>query len=198
MKKQIRNGFMIAAMVASFGFYSCGDNKNKNEETTTVMDEEMNSEDQTDSTGTSNLEEVINVQFKETTTQAAFEHYIGVKSALVASDNTEAQKHANMLLESLKEVKAEQTLLDATQQLADATDINKQREAFSKITKGMEVVLTGAVSSGEIYKQFCPMAFDGKGDYWYSSSSEIRNPYFGDKMLKCGRVEEVINNQATN
>lgn len=198
MKRKVRNGLLVAVFAASLGFYSCGDNKNKNDETTTVMDEEMNSEDQADSTEALGAEEVINVQFKETATQAAFEHYIGVKSALVASDNTEAQKHANMLLESLKEVKAEQTLLDATQQLADATDINKQREAFSKITKGMEVVLTGAVSSGEIYKQFCPMAFEGKGDYWYSSSSEIRNPYFGDKMLKCGRVDEVISNQATN
>jgi hypothetical protein len=57
----------------------------------------------------------------------------------------------------------------------------------------MESVLEGAISTGEIYKQFCPMAFEGKGDYWYSTSSEIRNPYFGDKMLKCGRVEKVIN-----
>jgi len=193
MKKQIRNVFMIAALVASFGFYSCGDNKSKNEETTTVMDEEMNSKEKTDSTDIINVEEVINVQFKETTTQSVFEHYIGIKSALVASNNTEAQQHATMLLESLKEIEAEQTLLNATEQLVEATDINKQREAFSKITKEMEGVITGAISSGEIYKQYCPMAFEGKGDYWYSTSSEIRNPYFGDKMLKCGRVEEVIN-----
>ncbi len=193
MRKQVRNGLMVAALVASFGFYSCGENKDKNEENTTVMDEKMNSEDHSDSSETMNVEDVINVQFKETTTQAAFEHYIGIKSALVASDNTEAQKHAGMLLESLTEAKAEQTLLDATKQLVEATDIDKQRQAFSKITKGMETVLAGALSSGEIYKQFCPMAFEGKGDYWYSTSSEIRNPYFGDKMLKCGRVEEVLN-----
>ena len=193
MRKQVRNGLMVAALVASFGFYSCGENKEKKEETTTVMNEEMNSEEQTDSAETMDVEEVINVQFKETTTQTAFEHYIGIKSALVSSDNTEAQKHATMLLESLTEAKAEQALLDATKQLVEATDINKQREAFSKITKGMETVIAGALSSGEIYKQFCPMAFEGKGDYWYSTSSEIRNPYYGDKMLKCGRVEEVLN-----
>jgi len=43
-----------------------------------------------------------------------------------------------------------------------------------------------------VYKQYCPMAFDGKGAFWLSSSEEIRNPYYGDKMLKCGRVEETI------
>lgn len=193
MKKQLRNGLMIAALVASFGFYSCGENKDKKDESHTVMDEEMNAEEQTGSVDKLDVEDVINVQFKETITQTTFEHYIGIKSALVASENTEAQEHAKLLLESLKEAKAEQTLLDATNQLVEATDINKQREAFSKITKEMETVLKGALSSGEIYKQYCPMAFEGKGDYWYSTSSEIRNPYFGDKMLKCGRVEEVIN-----
>jgi len=53
-------------------------------------------------------------------------------------------------------------------------------------------MLKGAVKSGEVYKQYCPMAFDGKGAFWLSSSEEIRNPYYGDKMLKCGRVEETI------
>jgi hypothetical protein len=93
----------------------------------------------------------------------------------------------------LLEANAEQSLLDATMQLAEATDINKQREAFSKVTKGMEVVLDGTIASGQVYKQFCPMAFEGKGDYWYTNTEEIRNPYFGEMMLKCGRVEEVIN-----
>lgn len=192
MKKQVRTTLMIVALATSFGFYSCGDNKDKKEETK-VMNEEMHSMDHSDTLSNVNEEEVINVQFKETATQTSFEHYIGVKSALVASDNAEAQKHANMLLASLTEAKAEQSLLDATKQLSEASDINKQREAFSKVTKGMETVLKGALSSGEIYKQFCPMAFEGKGDYWYSNSKEIRNPYYGDKMLKCGRVEEVLN-----
>jgi len=193
MEKQLRNGLMVAALVASFGFYSCGENKDKKEETTTVMNEEMDTVESLDNMESLETEEIINVQFKETTTQAVFEHYIEIKQALVASDNSEAQKHAEMLMESLTEAKAEQILVDATKQLVDATDIDKQREAFSKITKGMETVLVGAISSGEVYKQFCPMAFEGKGDYWYSNSKEIRNPYFGEKMLKCGRVEEVLN-----
>ncbi|TVZ26857.1 uncharacterized protein DUF3347 [Gillisia sp. Hel_I_86] len=194
MRRKFRNHFMLAALVAGFGFYSCIDNKDKKEETTiVVMDEEMNSEGSLGTVEASEQEEIINVQFKETSTQDIFEHYIGIKQALVASNNAEAQKHASMLLESLTEAKAGQSLVGATKQLAEAKDINKQREAFSKVTKGMETVLKGAISSGGIYKQFCPMAFEGKGDYWYATSVEIRNPYFGDKMLKCGRVEEVIN-----
>ena len=37
---------------------------------------------------------------------------------------------------------------------------------------------------------FCPMAFDDKGAYWLTSGKEIRNPYFGSKMLKCGKIKE--------
>ena len=39
---------------------------------------------------------------------------------------------------------------------------------------------------------FCPMAFDGKGAYWITESREIRNPYFGEKMLNCGEVKEKL------
>jgi hypothetical protein len=34
------------------------------------------------------------------------------------------------------------------------------------------------------------MAFDDQGADWLSAEEQIRNPYFGDKMLKCGLVEQ--------
>lgn len=193
MKKQVRNGLLVAVFTASLGFYSCGDKVDKNEDK--VMDHDMEHDMKTDSLAVDTKEEVIDVQFKETATAAVFEHYIHIKDALVASNSGDAQKHAKLLQESLLEAKAEQSLLDATKQLAEATDINKQREAFSKVTKAMEVMLDGTIASGQVYKQFCPMAFEGKGDYWYTNTEEIRNPYFGEKMLKCGRVEEILTNK---
>jgi hypothetical protein len=36
------------------------------------------------------------------------------------------------------------------------------------------------------------MAFNNKGDFWLSDNEEVLNPYFGDKMLRCGEVVEVI------
>ena len=48
------------------------------------------------------------------------------------------------------------------------------------------------LSNGEVYVQYCPMAFNDKGASWISSSKEIRNPYFGDKMMNCGEVKETI------
>jgi Cu(I)/Ag(I) efflux system membrane fusion protein len=36
------------------------------------------------------------------------------------------------------------------------------------------------------------MADDFKGADWLSLSDEIRNPYFGDQMLRCGEVTKQI------
>jgi hypothetical protein len=36
------------------------------------------------------------------------------------------------------------------------------------------------------------MAFGNTGAHWLSNTKEIQNPYFGDKMLKCGRVDAEI------
>ncbi len=41
-------------------------------------------------------------------------------------------------------------------------------------------------------KWICPMAFDNKGADWLQMDEDIRNPYFGASMLKCGEVVEVI------
>jgi Cu(I)/Ag(I) efflux system membrane fusion protein len=36
------------------------------------------------------------------------------------------------------------------------------------------------------------MANDNKGADWLSFDKAIKNPYFGDKMLQCGSVEQTI------
>jgi len=71
-------------------------------------------------------------------------------------------------------------------------DIKKQREFFVGLTEETTKILKNDIKSGKIHQQFCPMAFDGKGGYWLSDSNEIRNPYFGDVMLACGEVTQVL------
>jgi len=76
--------------------------------------------------------------------------------------------------------------------MAEANDLEKQRELFSDFTEKVEPMFKEFISEGSIYKQFCPMAFEGKGGYWISNVDEIRNPYYGEKMLKCGKVVATI------
>jgi len=43
-----------------------------------------------------------------------------------------------------------------------------------------------------IYYDHLPMVRENQGPMWNSEVKEIKNPYFGSEMFKCGRVEEVI------
>jgi hypothetical protein len=43
-----------------------------------------------------------------------------------------------------------------------------------------------------VYYDYCPMAKNDQGANWLSDVKEIKNPYFGAKMLSCGEVQEMI------
>ena len=44
----------------------------------------------------------------------------------------------------------------------------------------------------KVYLLHCPMAFNDTGADWLSNSTEIKNPYFGSKMLTCGSVKDSV------
>ncbi|GMV98640.1 MAG: hypothetical protein AMXMBFR83_29890 [Phycisphaerae bacterium] len=46
--------------------------------------------------------------------------------------------------------------------------------------------------TGPLVEAFCPMAFDNKGGRWLQAARDIRNPYFGEKMLRCGEIQGLI------
>ena len=110
--------------------------------------------------------------------------------------NTDAEKTASessKLEVLIKEVEVNEATQTAVAAMAASEDVNVQREHFETLTAGIEGMLEGALASGTLYKQYCPMAFNNKGAAWISSGKNILNPYFGDKMLKCGRVDSEIN-----
>jgi Cu(I)/Ag(I) efflux system membrane fusion protein len=39
---------------------------------------------------------------------------------------------------------------------------------------------------------YCSMAFGNKGAAWLQPGDQIRNPYFGRKMLRCGEIRARI------
>ncbi len=69
--------------------------------------------------------------------------------------------------------------------------IEMKRSHFSLVSNKLTEAIDkfGFNSSTPVYLEFCPMAFDDKGAFWISNQKEIRNPYFGDMMLKCGEVK---------
>ncbi len=132
--------------------------------------------------------------FKDKDLGIAYGHYIHLKEALVASQMNEAKKAATKLEVSLEEVDKSQKAKAEAANVVSAATLDGQRKAFASLSNEMAtLVKSGELSMGEVYLEYCPMANENSGAYWLSSQKEIKNPYFGDKMLKCGSVKETIN-----
>ena len=117
-----------------------------------------------------------------------FTHYLAIKDALVATDAQKASKAAKGFLEK----NTNPALKTSLQKIAKTTDVGIQRKAFEQLSKDMYHFVTTEGVGTKVYKQYCPMAFDNKGAYWLAKEKQVNNPYFGDAMLHCGRIEEVI------
>ena len=135
------------------------------------------------------------------TTAPALTAYYNVKDALVSTDAAKAKTSAAELVAALDKVNAanlsatdKKAMATAKTKAADiskSTDVDVQREAFEGLSTSM-IALAKATKPAKTYVQFCPMAAEGKGASWLSDKKEVRNPYYGDKMLKCGSVKEEI------
>ena len=123
--------------------------------------------------------------------------YLKVKDALVASDAPQTVVSAKATLEALNAIptsnlgKMEQEHFNASVKMLEAiaakTNLNNQRSHFVLLNEHL-VALLSAFSTLEntLYVQQCPMANNNQGGVWLSKEKDIRNPYFGAAMLKCG------------
>jgi hypothetical protein len=71
-------------------------------------------------------------------------------------------------------------------------EVDHQREHFGKLTTAMYEVMKSIKPIYPVYYNHCPMYNKGKNSDWLSMESEIKNPFFGSKMMNCGSTKEVI------
>lgn len=130
--------------------------------------------------------------------------YVEVKDALVASKFKDAKTKAKTLHSGLLKIelglvdnsrqKSFEKLIENSKKIVDGKNLSEQRKHFKFVSKDMIDVVSSVNDLAKvIYIQFCPMADNNKGADWLSFESEIKNPYFGDTMLTCGRVKAQIN-----
>lgn len=172
--------FLLSLFVA---ITACKDEKKTEPEVKTV---------ETKKVASTHVSEEITTDFNNEKIQEVFSQYIDLKTAFVNTDAAIASKEASELMTAFANIGVDDIALQAAQNIVESDDVEVQRSAFVIVTSEVEKLLEGAIADGIIYKQYCPMAFDNTGAYWLSESKEIRNPYFGDKMLKCGRIDSEI------
>lgn len=124
-------------------------------------------------------------------------HYYSIKDALVTGSNTNASASAEQFIKTLNTIdykavsegNVNALLKDATS-ISEAKDIKKQRDQFANLSSNMTALAKAVkLSSQPIYQVYCPM----KKANWLSNEPAIKNPYFGNAMLTCGKVVETIN-----
>ncbi len=207
--KRVRVTTAIMAMAfISLTAMSCKDSKK--EDSDDAMDTEMNHDGMNhddnmdgDNMGTSNDRMDSNTQSSDAKQIVA--DYMTVKDALVA-DSQEAAANAGKKLESTFEgfnmdsYTAEQQkelkdIIDDAKEHAEhigKSELDHQREHFDVLSKDV-IDMVAITGPGEkLYQYFCPMYNDKKGARWLSENKEVKNPYFGSKMVKCGELEKEI------
>jgi len=138
---------------------------------------------------------------------AVINEYLELKDALVADNTEKAAKVGGDLKNAIESFDQSSIAEAQKQEVADILEDAKmhaehifenegnivhQREHFQILSVDINdlIAITGAERT--LYQAYCPMYNDGKGGIWLSASEEIKNPYFGSKMLKCGKVQKVI------
>lgn len=200
MKKSIP--FFVAAI---FLFAACNNSANQSahEEQPATHDNEAHV-----STDESKIEAVHAVYTDLDSKVSAFigdlsDGYLAIKDALVNSDEAAAAKAASALNNTLKDFDKSFMTIDQKKafdqvdaHLRSSSDaiskakLAEQRKQFQTMSNNMYELVKNFQTGQTLYHEYCPM-YEG-GAMWLSNAKEIANPFYGDKMMKCGTVKEVI------
>jgi hypothetical protein len=129
--------------------------------------------------------------------------YYALKDALINGDAAQASTKAAELgksfdaVDATKMTEAQKNLWGKLEKLLrlDAKHINEnqeidhQRKHFADLSNNMyALVFNFKANETEAYLQYCPM----KKASWLSDHKDIRNPYYGKKMIDCGSVKATL------
>ena len=122
-----------------------------------------------------------------------YEQYARLTDAFTREDMAGAKHAATSIEAGAKDIDGAESIATSAATIASADNIKAQRTAYLTMSNDLIALVKNAgMKDGELYVEHCPMAFDNAGGSWISSNKEIRNPYFGDKMMTCGEVTETI------
>ena len=157
-------------------------------------------------TNKSKVEASVKVEHSKSAS-VIIDNYLALKDALVQEDSRGAASFGKKLFDDFAKfnlsAQAKQQQKEVAEIIEDASehakhisenskDIAHQREHFEILSKDVKDLVSISGSDRTLYQLFCPMYNNNKGGAWLSTSKEIRNPYFGNRMLKCGTVQQEI------
>lgn len=129
--------------------------------------------------------------------------YLDMKDALISNKTDDASKAATSFANAITATKTandtdpvsiawkqhKDNMLKQANTIASGKDIEKQRAAFAELSVSYWQIIKLTSTGETLYYDYCPM----KKSYWISADEGIKNPYYGSKMLTCGKVAEKVN-----
>jgi hypothetical protein len=85
-------------------------------------------------------------------------------------------------------MKVYKNLVADVKNISETEDIKIQRDFFKSVSKNMYELMKVSKTDSPTYYQYCPMV---KAN-WLSKEKEVKNPYYGSKMMNCGKTIETI------
>lgn len=200
---------ILAMAFVSLSAMSCKDSKK--DDSHDGMHSEMNSElehhhDDSemnhDTMDTSN--DMMDANAQTSNAKQVLADYMILKNALVADNKDEAAKAGKKLESTLNGFDVSSYTAEQQKELKDIivdakehaehigkSEIAHQREHFKTLSKDMVDMVAITGTDGKMYQMHCPM-YDG-GSPWLSMEKEVKNPYYGSKMMGCGKMEKQLN-----
>ncbi len=207
MKKVKVTTAILAMAFVSLTAMSCKDGKKENSED--AMHSELNHDEMNHDEGMNHDEMTVSNDSMDSNAQTTdakqvLADYMTLKEALVATNKDDAAKAGKKLENTLNGFDVNSYTAEQQKELKDIiadakehaehigkSEMDHQREHFKTLSKDMMDMVAITGTENTLYQQFCPM-YDG-GSAWLSMEKEIKNPYYGSKMMACGKVQKEIN-----
>ncbi|MFA6057567.1 MAG: DUF3347 domain-containing protein [Taibaiella sp.] len=198
--------FIALSAIAVLSFASCSNPTNKQENTSNVeTNNNAPSEELVDAKIVKPSFAIADSKLK-TQMQHIYNAYLLMQTALVNNKTAEAATQAKSVSQFISSFGTTDLPTDQKQayeahvvkiqelatSIANTQDIKSQRTSFSPLSNQIYELVIAFGNDQPVYQAHCPMAFDGKGASWLSDKTEIRNPYYGDEMLECGEVINIV------
>jgi Cu(I)/Ag(I) efflux system membrane fusion protein len=160
---------------------------------------------------TPNFSEETPAAFKKQL-ERVINEYLIITTNLVKSDPSSASLSSDKMISAIQNVDMklvsdkqhmfwmteQENLMSVLKLIKNNNDVEQQRDSFDELSN----TIIRVAQAYELYEeqyliQYCPMANDNDGAYWLSKQAQILNPYYGDKMLKCGETKDTIQKKTT-
>jgi hypothetical protein len=188
---------VISVIIAGglFALTSCGGGESGPTEKQSQSTEQVNtSTQQQEVTKKDNLSSILSSYFEMSenlTNDSAAEAAKSSEKLRVALKDFQDPDLSNKEYKEVDEI-IKSSIEHAEHITENAGDIHHQREHLVMLSLDIKDLIEIVGTDQKVYEAYCPMANNNKGAIWVTNKNKVENPYMGQSMPKCGKINGEI------